>query len=406
MRGKRSLLGLVLGLIGAIGWAQASFGAGFALYEGSARGNALGGTLVGRADDASAIFYNPAGITQLPGIQIMGGATAIIPSTEVTFAGNPKTYKTQDNVWVPPHGYGSFQLTDKLWFGLGSFSQFGLGTIFDEPHFPGEFSSRKAVIQSVTVNPDIVFKVNDQLSLAAGFDAVWFDLDYAFIRPVIFGGKVFEGPDMHLKGDSWGYGYNFALHYKPCNWVAMGVSYRSEVKQSVDGHVTVGAPVGVTTDANGSIRLPDMLFLGLTFYPIEHLSWEVGGIWTRWSNFSSLSVSTGLGTLTEEKHWKDVWRITTGVEYNVASWLDLRAGYAFDQEPVTKGYEDFLVPANDRHLFSFGPGFHWRNWSLDLSYTYLLIEDRNVKAHDAIFSDYKLENGNAHLIGSSISYKF
>jgi len=37
-----------------------SYGAGFALYEWSARGNALGGTLVGRADDASAVAFNPA----------------------------------------------------------------------------------------------------------------------------------------------------------------------------------------------------------------------------------------------------------------------------------------------------------------------------------------------------------
>ena len=54
---------------------QPVYGAGFGLYEGSARGNALGGTLVGRADDPSAIYYNPAGITQLKGTQIEGGAT-------------------------------------------------------------------------------------------------------------------------------------------------------------------------------------------------------------------------------------------------------------------------------------------------------------------------------------------
>ena len=63
---------------------QAGFGAGFGLYEGSARGNALGGTLVGRADDPSALYFNPAGITQLEGINVMAGATAIMPSTDVT----------------------------------------------------------------------------------------------------------------------------------------------------------------------------------------------------------------------------------------------------------------------------------------------------------------------------------
>ena len=133
------LAGVVLLL--AVGL-QSGYGAGFGLYEGSARGNALGGTMVGRADDPSAIYYNPAGITQLSGMQVMVGATAIRPSTTVktmTPAGEVST-ESEDNTWIPPHLYGTYQVVDNVWAGVGLFSRFGLGTEFPSD-WPGRYNS-------------------------------------------------------------------------------------------------------------------------------------------------------------------------------------------------------------------------------------------------------------------------
>jgi len=81
--------------------AGASSGAGFALYEYGSRGNALGGTLIGRADDPSAMVYNPAGITQLEGTRLMTGFTAITPSIDFDVPGSG-TYSNIDKTWIPP----------------------------------------------------------------------------------------------------------------------------------------------------------------------------------------------------------------------------------------------------------------------------------------------------------------
>jgi long-chain fatty acid transport protein len=59
------------------------FAAGFALSEYSARSNALAGAPLARADDPSALAYNPAGITQLEGIHLATGMTFIMPQTEI-----------------------------------------------------------------------------------------------------------------------------------------------------------------------------------------------------------------------------------------------------------------------------------------------------------------------------------
>jgi long-chain fatty acid transport protein len=171
------------------------------------------------------------------------------------------------------------------------------------------------------------------------------------------------------------------------------------------------------TSAYGSVTLPDELFLGAAFYPIKDLSFEVGVVWTRWSTYKDFTIQFttspygpgGPTSVSYKKNWNDVFRPFLGIEYKTTDWLDLRAGFAWDQEAVNVSYADYLVPANNRYLFSFGPGFHWQNWTLDVSYTYLHIVDRNdVPARGA--PDYILPssftNGHASMIGCSLGYKF
>jgi|WetSurMetagenome_2_1015567.scaffolds.fasta_scaffold11427_5 long-chain fatty acid transport protein len=420
--GRLSLLLVVI--ISVVFSAELCSASGFALYEASARGNALAGALVARADDPSALFFNPAGITQLPGLQMMAGATVIMPSTKVT-TNSPKavTTRTDDNTWIPAHLYATYQATDKVWLGLGVFSPFGLGTEFS-PDWPGRYNSYEAVIKTVVVNPNIAFKVNDKFSFALGLDLMWFDLDLKRkIDTKPFGG--FGDVNRELNGDSLGMGFNVAFHGQPYDWLKLGFSYRSQVTQNVTGDAKFIKPAKFpsvppfssafnNTTATGSITLPDELFFGAAFYPIKDFSVEVGAIWTRWSTYEALTIRynkpplPGGGTVySDPKDWNDVWRPFIGFEYKAADWLDLRAGYAFDQEAINNVYADYLVPANNRHLFSVGPGFHWQNWTLDLSYSYLLITNRdNVPAHEPGVLPSSFSNGYANMVGVSLGYKF
>jgi long-chain fatty acid transport protein len=76
-------------------------------------------------------------------------------------------------------------------------------------------------------------------------------------------------------------------------------------------------------------------------------------------------------------------------------------------EAIDNAYADYLVPANNRHLFSVGTGFYWQKWTLDLSYTYDLITSRdNVPAHETGVLPSSFNNGKAHMIGCSLGYKF
>lgn len=403
MRG-RSVCFLVMALILA---AQAGYGAGFGIYEGSARGNALGGTTVARDADPSAIYFNPAGITQLEGLQMEAGATFIMPSTEVktTSPFGIQTTEAEDNVYIPPHVYGTYQMNDSVWLGVGIYSRFGLGTEFDED-WPGRYNSYKAIIQSLNFNPDIALKVGDQLSVAAGVSAVWFDMDLAQKLPDPAG----AGPDMDLEltGDSIGYGFNLGLRYQATEQMALGVGYQSEVDQDVEGEADLQI---AKTDASGDVTLPQMVFAGVAFAPTEKLSVEVGTTFTGWSSYDELKIDFEnpmlLGpSATIPKDWDDVWRYQAGVEYMLNDQWVLRAGYVYDEEPIPNDTVDYLVPGNDRQLYSIGCGYTWNDWALNLSYTYLDIQDRHVHARpgDGVW-DSEFKNGDAQMLGVSLTAK-
>jgi long-chain fatty acid transport protein len=417
---------LLMVIVSVVFSAELCSASGFALYEASARGNALAGAMVARADDPSALFFNPAGITQLPGLQMMAGATFIMPSTNVTtYPNSPKavTTKSVDNTWIPAHLYATYQATEKVWLGLAVFSPFGLGTEFPED-WPGRYNSYKAIIQTIDINPNIAFKVNDKFSFALGLDLMYFDLNLKRKIPSApFAKRDVGDIDGSLQGDTLGMGFNVALHGQPYDWLRLGFSYRSQVTQNITGDATFVRPPAFksspalstlfnNTTGTGKITLPDEFYFGAAFYPIKDFSVEVGAIWTRWSTYNALSITynpapyPGGTTTTEVKNWSDVWRPFIGFEYKAANWLDLRAGYAFDQEAINNQYADYLVPANNRHLFSVGPGFHWQNWTLDLSYTYLLITNRdNVPAHGFVLPS-SFTNGYANMVGVSLSYKY
>ena len=394
-------VGVVVGVLVSVQTADA---AGFGIYEGSARGNALGGAMVARADDPSALYFNPAGITQLSGLQLMAGATMIAPVTELTTL-TPMGYVTtesEDNWWIPPHLYATYQLQDKVWLGFGVYSRFGLGTEFDE-NWPGRYNSYNAVIKSLHFNPDVAVKVTDKLSLAAGVSAVWFDLTLE--QKIPYGAQEL---DMSLTGDSIGYGYNLALRYEVLKWMAIGASYQSRVQQTVEGDADI--QIG-STGAEGDVELPDMLMLGVAFKPAEKLSIEVGAVHTGWSSYDELSIDFSnpmlLGpNVTIDKNWENVWRYCGGVEYQLNDKLALRAGYIYDEEASPNDTVDYLVPANDRQIVSIGAGYKIGDWTVDASYSYLVIADRHIHARleDGVL-DTETDNADTHMIGLSVSTK-
>lgn len=422
---------LLAGLI-SLSCAALAQAEGYALYEYSARGNALGGAMVGRADDASALAYNPAGITQLQGSHFMGGMSVVtleaVLDTDVK--GNTDSSGNKKSPWVVPHLYYTQEISPDWYFGVGIFSRFGLGSIYANDNWPGRYSIYHASLETVSVNPNIAWKATDKLSLAFGVEVMRLDLDLRKkvdptgsnnpYRPTL---GMAPDIDSRVTADSYGFGVNAAAHYKFNEQWAAGVSYRSQMQHRATGDVEFDVPdrtaaaikagggkVPVDSGAHGTVVLPDSVAFGVAYKPLDNWSVEVGGTWTRWSTFDDLPIhmeSPNSFVSNTPKDWRDTWRWGVGVEYLPTDWLALRAGYVYDESPMTKEYEDYLVPSNGRQLVSGGLGFKWDNYTADLSYTYIFINGRNFEGNPSIgVWPTKTRDASAQIVGCSLGYSF
>lgn len=377
--------------------AATAHAAGFALYEWGARANGMGGAVLAtRTPDASAIAYNPATMTEIDSASMLAGATVITPSAAVKI-GSTETH-TDNQTFFVPHAFYMQPLTDKVWFGIGEFTRFGLGSEYPQG-WPGSTSLYDVQFNSYSVQPTLAFKFTDDLSIAIALEVMRADIDI----------KRAPGRDMHIETDGYAIGGNISLLYKFLDDWAVGFVARAPMKLTGTGDVTFapqGAPVYYDQGVTMKTTLPDSYSLGLSYTPNEQWSFEVDTIYTRWEQYKKMSYNFD-GTFPDSndmKYWQNVWRFQFGGEFKPVEWLAIRAGYIWDQEPIRNGHEDFMLPSNDRQLVTSGLGFTWDNWTLDLSYMYLWAKDRygaNVGTTKADFVD-----NHAHLIGTSIGYTF
>jgi long-chain fatty acid transport protein len=401
-----------LAVVAAWGWmvlvpSPALGSSGFSLFEAGARSSALAGAVVARADDLSAIFYNPAGLVQLPGSQVMGGFSTFFPRADIAtqVGASDILTKIDSSPIIVPHLFASHQLSERLWLGLGINTPFGLGIKYPD-NWPGNVNVIKANLQTENINPTAAVKITDYLSAGGGLDIMYFNFSEQRVLPL-----PYIGPQtLSLDGHNWGLGFNFGLQLKPLDYLSIGISYRSQVRQQI----TVPAhfqPFNILdASAESSVILPDIIFTGIMVRPMEKLSLEAGIVYTRWSLFKSFDIHFDniLGTLSEREDWHDTWRGQFGVEYRALPWLDLRAGYAIEDEPMPDKFADYLVPTpNLRHNFCLGTGFRWQSMTMDLTYYLVYMPDHTVNdslAPGVLPSTY--ENRVSHAIVVSMGYKF
>ena len=140
----------------------------------------MGGAMIGRADDPSAVVANPAGITQLEGEQFLAGATVVAPSAEINInGGGGNSGDLSGSIWALPAMYYTRQMSDHYWVGLGMYSRVGLGTEYaDQDHWAGRYNCSYAALREISFNPNLAMKLTDALSLAVGVEVAYLQFDF------------------------------------------------------------------------------------------------------------------------------------------------------------------------------------------------------------------------------------
>jgi long-chain fatty acid transport protein len=407
--------------------------AAFQLAEqnGSGLGNAYAGQAAA-AEDASTIFFNPAGMAYIKVRQIVGGFNAIGPKAEFNDGGSQPPGAgllghahggdggDAGDLSFVPHAYLSWEvMPDQLWLGIGVGAPFGLKTEYDSD-WVGRFHAVKSEVETININPSVAWKVNEAVSLGAGvtFQRLKADLTSQLsyravalgsgIVPIIAGTPSGSEGRVAIDGDDWGVGWNAGLMLNLGPATRLGVSYRSTIKYDLEGDAKFsGRPAAlnaVPAVANGKInadlKLPDTLSIALAHQLTPRTQLLLDYTWTGWDSVQSLDINRSDGTKLAglPLHLENSWRAGAGLNYQLDDAWKLRFGLALDKTPVRDAYRSPRLPDEDRVWAAIGAQWQFsKAGALDLGYAYIWADDASVDQASQNPAASQLPRG--HLVG-------
>lgn len=378
--------------------AERGYGAGFSLIEQSVSG--LGNAYAGgaaSAEDATTIFYNPAGMTRLNS-QIVAGFHVVMPyakfkiDSATRVNGLPLGTESGGDAGktgVVPNLYYMNKITDKLFFGLGINSPFGLFTEYSKD-WAGRYHAIESGAQTININPSLALKVKDKLSLGFGVNAMYMKakLTNAIDQALITGGSITTDGYAEVEGDSWGYGFNFGVLYEFSRDTRAGIAYRSAISQNLKGdlkfdvHPALGAnPAFQNREVTAHIDLPESLSFSLYHNLGERLAIMADITWTNWNTFNEIRIKNmdGSSASVTTTNWKDNYRYSLGLTYS-AEKTKYRFGIAYDQTPIPDAeHRTPRIPDESRTWLAAGFGYSFtKNLNLDIGGAYLFVKDPHI----------------------------
>ncbi len=374
--------------------------AAFALIEqSSGLGNAFAGGAAG-AEDATTIFFNPAGMSRLKGNQVTVAGSLIQPSIKFSNTGSTAAALQPfgDNggdagsLVLVPNTYMVMEVEPALRFGLGINSPFGLQTQYD-PTWVGRFQAINSKIRTINLNPSFSYEMNDSVSLGLGlsYQHITGDLSNAVNYSAAAGGLL--GPNLEgvssMSGSDSAWGYNFGVLFNIAPDTRIGLSYRSKINYNLNGSVSFSnVPAALQGQAalqNGNVSLPismpDMASIS-GFHQLND-KWDVmaDASWTGWSVMQQMVVTRSNGSVlqTTPENWTNTWRFSLGSTYHYnEQWL-ARVGAAYDQTPVPAAYLNARIPDNNRTWLTFGGQYKVSDTSkVDFGYAHLFVKDTSI----------------------------
>ena len=386
-------------LLGMIGNVQA---AGYAITEqsGSGIGNAFAGAAA-TAEDASTVFFNPAGMTYLPDTQLVVAGHAIDSSIEFNNSGSHGSALTGslptnggnggnagDWAYVP-NVYFTKAVNDTIKLGIGVNAPFGLQSNYDSG-WVGRYQALTSNLKTVNINPSLAYKATDWLSLGLGFSAMWAQAE---LSNAIDYGTLLAMPQRVdgqavLKGESWGWGWNLGALFQITQATRFGVAYRSQVHQNLEGIASFSgapgplAPLFPNSHVTANISSPDSVS-GSVFHQLNG-QWDMMAdlTWTHWSVFQDLTTlrTSGIPLSSTLEHWNDTFRASIGASFHYDENLKFRTGFAYDQTPVPNNTNRTpRIPDSDRFWLSIGANYKLtQSSSLDFGYTHIFLANVSI----------------------------
>jgi long-chain fatty acid transport protein len=439
---NRSTATFVAAALALMGAASESRAAAFALQEQgiSGLGNAYAGAAAA-AEDATTVWWNPAGMSRLgAGRHFSLGAAAIVPSTKFSDRGSAASPPTNTRLGTTggdagdaamvPSAFFVMQINPNWHFGIGANVPFGLSTSYSHDWI-GRFQGIESEVKTININPSVSYKFSDAASIGAGISYQRGEID--LLTAVNYSAAAFaaggagllglvgtnvEGQSkLSLDGDAWG--FNVGGLWNVTQGTRLGLHYRSSLKYKMDGTVQfTGRPALLAAglpDGNTrlSLKTPDSLSIALAHRLNDR--WELLGdaTWWNWSKIKQLPVTrdTGATLSTLTFNFDDAWKLSAGANYKLNNAWTLKLGVAYDQTPVPNAESRTVrLPDSDRYWLSLGAKWQVsRSGALDLGYTYIksrnadINNDQRTTGGGLVNGSYKAD---VHIFGLQYQHSF
>jgi long-chain fatty acid transport protein len=380
--------------------------------EATSRGDAFAAT----ADNPSAIYYNPAGISQLRGTQVLLGAYGVTYNNRIDLDVPGAPF---DNEYEPqgvPQFYVTWELPrTAITLGLGVYAPFGFGTTYADD-VPFRTLAKEGRIQYLSINPVVSIQVTRQLSFAVG-------PTFNYGKAEIVQGVLAPGDEFRFEGEDWAVGATAGLLWQPHRMHSFGVTYFSPTTMDFEGdshlqYAGFNVPVevapgvffpfpvpGVDTreQASAKFHFPQHVVVGYSFRPTPDWNFEANVDWTDWDSLNSVILEQKTSAnVVLPFNWKSSFLYEFGVTRRLGDWK-LSAGYVYSESSVPAASLTPLVPDTDRHILSVGVGRKWDRWNAYAAYQYTWSDELTISEGTLADGTYQFE---AHAVTLSLGYQF
>jgi long-chain fatty acid transport protein len=373
---------------------QNLFGDGFRLPDQDAFATARGEAFAATADNASAIYYNPAGISQLKGWNFRAGIYGIYLPMTYEQPNTNRSFENNKTLQAAPQMFGTYGLKDyPITFGLGVFAPYGLGL-----HWAQDTGFRTLGIESlltnISINPAVAWQIWPNFSIGAGLT-----INYAAVN--LRSGLVWPtqpNDQFRFKGYDWDVGYNFGVLWRPHKKISLGVAFRSGNDYDLQGHTEYfnkvpfprGAPVIPNfpkqhVPAEADVSFPLNVVVGLSFRPTPKWNLEFDADYTDWTTLDNVTIrqAHGFGSLLPKNipavlDWEGAWYYKFGATRYFDNGWSVSAGYIYSENAVPAAHYSPLVGDEARHWLSAGTEYKCGRYSFGIAYQFGIAPDHTV----------------------------
>jgi len=342
---------------------------------------ARGEAFVATADNPSAIYYNPAGLTQLDGWELRSGIYGLYfdptykPPASAANAG--QTYRLERNYAAAPQSFVAFASSElSLAGGLGIYAPYGADVTW-----PQDTGFRAVAISSkltyIRFNPTAALKFSDALSIGAGLMVDYGDIE---LEQGLLRNEAPFRNYFRFNGDGWDVAANLGVLWQPCEKIRFGATFRAGTQIEFEGETEFEQqPIIQSTrlPATAEFKFPWTAVVGLSYQPTPNWNLEFNADYTDW---------TSLGTVTIKQlepapfpvrqnipvtlAWEASWIYSLGVTRYLDEGWRVSAGYVFNESSVPDDFYSPLAADLDRHFFTVGIGRKGHRLDFDVAYQF------------------------------------